>query len=496
MHSLIQQQWSVRAKPHTNCMKLPGTFHTHFHVRCYKVVVAFAISAMLSVSAGELRIGAAAMNITPPVGIGLAGYYFDRGAQGTNDDLFAKSIVIESDGEYAALVGVDLISTTRLMVETARKEIEKETAIPGGHVMISATHAHTGPVLVNRGSREDSQGGAADLSQRYSEGLPHRIAESVRLAFTRLKAAKVSAASVREENLSFNRRFFMQDGTVGWNPGKLNPKIVRPAGPTDPEVASLFFEAPQAKGAPELISVYVNFAMHPDTVGGDRFSADYPGALSRALAGFQGTNLVTLFANGTCGNLNHVDVNWADPQHGPGEAHRIGALLAADVMRGYRLRQPVAAGALRVRSEIVHLDLPENHPGDVERARAVTARYDSKSNAGFMEKVEAYRILDVEARHGKPQEVEVQVVALGNEIAWVSLPGEIFVELGLAIKNASPFRHTFIAELANGAVGYIPNRTAYPQGNYEVVSARCAAGSGERLVESAVRLLREAWAGK
>ena len=106
-----------------------------------------------------------------------------------------------------------------------------------------------------------------------------------------------------------------------------------------------------------------------------------------------------------------------------------------------------------------------------------------------MEKVEAFRVLDVAAREGRPHEVEVQVIALGDEAAWVSLPGEIFVELGLAIKKASPFRHTFIAELANGSIGYIPNHSAYAEGNYEPISARCAAGSGEMLVDSAIRQL-------
>ena len=79
---------------------------------------------------------------------------------------------------------------------------------------------------------------------------------------------------------------------------------------------------------------------------------------------------------------------------------------------------------------------------------------------------------------------------LGNEVAWVSLPGEVFTELGLAIKQDSPFPCTIVAELANALVGYIPSRRAYPQGNYEVVSARCAEGSGERLVDAAVKILK------
>lgn len=105
--------------------------------------------------------------------------------------------------------------------------------------------------------------------------------------------------------------------------------------------------------------------------------------------------------------------------------------------------------------------------------------------------VQALKVLDVAAQNGKPHEVEVQVITLGKDVAWVSLPGEVFTELGLAIKQDSPFATTIIAELANGLLGYIPSRRAYPQGNYEVVSARCGPGSGELLVDAAVKLLKE-----
>jgi hypothetical protein len=104
--------------------------------------------------------------------------------------------------------------------------------------------------------------------------------------------------------------------------------------------------------------------------------------------------------------------------------------------------------------------------------------------------VEAFRILDIESRKHQPYEVEVQVITLGKELAWVSLPGEIFVQLGLAIKDGSPFKVTSVHELANGSIGYIPTRQAYPQGNYEVISARCEQGSGELLVDAALSQLR------
>jgi len=83
----------------------------------------------------------------------------------------------------------------------------------------------------------------------------------------------------------------------------------------------------------------------------------------------------------------------------------------------------------------------------------------------------------------------VQVFTIGNHAAIVSLPGEIFVELGMSIRQGSPFPITGVAELANGSIGYVPNRVAYPQGEYEVLSARCAQGSGEILVDAALEML-------
>ncbi len=226
-----------------------------------------------------------------------------------------------------------------------------------------------------------------------------------------------------------------------------------------------------------------------------------PATLARCLADFKGPEMVTLFTAGCCGDINHIDVNWAEKQGGFDNAARMGIILAGEVLRAWPRLERVNDGALRVKTSPVRLDLAPVGPEDIAKARAVVARLDGPKTGQptFLETVKAFQVLDVEARGGKPIEVEVQVVALGDEVAWVSLPGEIFVELGLAIKQDSPFRHTIIAELANGAIGYIPARRSYAQGNYEVVSARCAEGSGERLVDAAVGLLkalhREATAG-
>ena len=116
---------------------------------------------------------------------------------------------------------------------------------------------------------------------------------------------------------------------------------------------------------------------------------------------------------------------------------------------------------------------------------------DAGRNVKFLDTVFAFKALDTAARKGKPLDAEVQVITLGKEMAWVGLPGEIFTELGMAIKRASPFPMTIIAELAHGPVTYFPDEAAAAQGNYEVVTSRVAIGSGERLVQAAKELLNE-----
>ncbi len=455
------------------------------------LVVMMALAVGGTARAGDLKAGAASVEITPKVGTPMAGYYYERASEGVHDPLWAKVLVLDIDGRKVALVSLDLIGTTTDMVTDARKEIEKRTGVKGADVMISATHAHTGPVLANRGEREDRFGAKNPLSVAWSEALPGKIADAVAKAESNLKPATLSAAHGRESTIAFNRRFHMTDGTVGWNPGKLNPKILKAAGTIDPDVAVLYLEAKDEKKTP--IATYVNHAVHLDNVGGTKFSADMPHTISDLLGRFKGPDMTTIYTSGCCGDVNHIDVKWAERQGGHENAARMGTILAAEVFKTWPRLQPCEnLGAVRVRTAKVKLPLAKISPGEVATARETVARMgQSKGTPAFMELVKAFQVIDVDDRKGQPIEVEVQVITLGDRVAWVSLPGEIFVELGLEIKQDSPFPSTIIAELANGAIGYIPSRRAYAQGNYEVVSARCAEGSGEMLVDAAVKMLKE-----
>ena len=109
----------------------------------------------------------------------------------------------------------------------------------------------------------------------------------------------------------------------------------------------------------------------------------------------------------------------------------------------------------------------------------------------FLERVRAYTIMDLQARSGETLPMEVQVFRLGSEVAIVGLPGEVFVDLGLAIKKASPFPTTLVIELAQDAPGYVPTRKAFQEGSYETVNSRILPGGGEMLLEAAVQTLNE-----
>ena len=109
----------------------------------------------------------------------------------------------------------------------------------------------------------------------------------------------------------------------------------------------------------------------------------------------------------------------------------------------------------------------------------------------FLEEVETNKIVDLHRHPGDTIPLEVQVFRLSDEVAIVTLPGEVFVEIGLAIKQASPFKTTMVIELANSTPAYIPTRKAFAEGSYETVNSRIQPGGGEAMVEAALKLLKE-----
>ncbi|XZE43678.1 neutral/alkaline non-lysosomal ceramidase N-terminal domain-containing protein [Pirellulaceae bacterium SH467] len=436
----------------------------------------------------SLRAGFAKVDITPTVPTPMAGYYQGRLSTETHDPLWCRATVMDDGSTRLAIVALDLITTTRWLTSETRARIAAKTSVPMEHVLISATHSHTGPVMYDpANARYQLLGNSNPATEKYMAELPDKIAGCVSEALANLTNVRVHAGVGEERDLAFNRRFFMSDGSVGWNPGKLNPKIVREAGPTD---ATLPIVAYYREGS-ELAGLLSNFSIHLDTVGGTQWSADMPYAMLQSLQEVVGERCHLQYSTGCCGDVNHIDVRRAFPQKGHAEAARIGTRLAGAVLRSWSDLPPAQGTKLHATSKLVTLPVAKHAAERVSWAKEIAEKSTQSPQPPFRDMVEAFRILDIEARNKEPYSVEVQVLSLGREIAWVSLPGEIFVQLGIAIKDGSPFRVTSVHELANGSIGYIPTQQAYPQGNYEVISARCDMGSGELLVDAALSQLRE-----
>jgi hypothetical protein len=441
--------------------------------------------------AAELQTGVSIADITPPVGYRMAGYFRERLNTGTHDPLLAKALVLHQGDQQAALVFCDLVGISRDVSERARKLAAKKTGIPAASILIAATHSHTGPLYAGA-LREyfHEQAIAAkgtDPHERvdYPTVLAEKIAEAIDRAHRSVQPVALSAGMARQEGLSFNRRFHMKDGTVVFNPGKLNPNIIRSAGPLDPDVGLL-----RLRASDKHLALLTVFALHLDTVGGTEYSADFPFYLERKLRPVLGEGGVSLFGAGTCGDINHIDVTKREPQSGQTEAERIGSALAETLRSALPMLRPQRSPHLAVRRDIVQAPLQKYGAEAIAQARKDMAKIGTR-DLPFLRQVETCKIVSLQMLPKETLPMEVQTFRLSDEVAIVGLPGEIFVELGLAIKKASPFPVTVVVELCNDAPGYVPTVKAFKEGSYETVNSRIQPGGGEKLVETATRLLRE-----
>ena len=450
------------------------------------------MACVLTMSAGgaaaqnaSLSVGLAEREITPPVGYRMDGYFAERLSTGTKDPLKARALVFQQGTTKMALVVADLLGVPQELTTEVRTLAAQKTGIPAANIAITATHTHTGPMFSGPRARLFSEQAAAKYgtdplaAMKYPESLRDRLVEVIVAADAGLSPAALEFVRPTEDRLSFNRRFHMKDGTVRFNPGVLNPDIVRAAGPTDPDLPFVLI---MKDGKP--IGSLTVFALHLDTVGGGtEYSADYPGHLEHEQRREFGEAFISVFGLGTCGDINHLDVSGRRRLH----SRLIGQQLAVNVLSA-RPRTPLATPALAAVSSRIALPLRTVTDTQVAAARAGMLKVGTPA-LPFLAQVELVATLDL-ARRGRTLDAEVQVFRLHPDLAIVLLPGEVFAELGLAIKQASPFTHTLVIELSNDNPAYIPTEKAFKEGSYETVNSRIAPGGGERLVTEAIRLLK------
>jgi neutral ceramidase len=473
------------------------------------LIVWLAVIAGPPFARAETRVGVAETEITPPHGFPMAGYYFERLAVGTHDPLKAKAIALIGDAEQAAIVVCDLTGVGADLTAEVRRRAVLRTGIPAANIVVCATHSHTAPDY-GRDLYEYLGPKAAAREPHYSETLINRIVEAIVSAKQAAGPVSLFAGSATQSTpISFNRRFVMRDGSIHTWMNFKNPEVVRSAGPIDPEVGLLLVRSAETK---KPLGLFSNFALHLDTVGGLYWSGDYPYYVEQELRKSLAPDLVSIFGNGCCGDINHIDPNRAEKN----KTEFIGRSLATTIEAAVGSLKPIEQPILRVEHSVVRLPLPEISPADVRRSEMLLKAARAGQKVDFFEHVTAYKTEMLDAlrnQHasGHPENylkfglshtlagsgdslpVDVHAICLGRDVAIVCLPGEVFVDLGAAIKRGSPFRTTLVVELSDCVETlYIPTRGAYAGGGYEVTNSAVQPGSGEMLVEAALRLLRTA----
>ncbi len=425
-----------------------------------------------------LHAGFARIDMTPPVGSEVPGGFAKRHSKGVHDPLWAEAAVFIRDSVQIAVVGIDEIMVPDDVVADARKQAESRCGVPGENILVAASHTHNGGPIV------DCLGSASDPV--YCKSVAVQIADAIVEAAANAVPARVSVGVGHEDSVSFNRRFKMKDGSVKTHPGKMNPDIIEPEGPMDPDVTVIAVE--DLEGT--LMGCIVNHALHGTLIGGTLTSADWPYYLRKTIRGGVGADIGVVFVNGACGDITQVDNRNPRPsEFGEAWCRRVGMTIGAEALKVLARAEFTGDVPIRAAVEILHLAIRDLAESD----EALLAREIPESGLGSGRE-EAYlreaRLVREMKTKSPTVPCEVQAIRIGNAVL-VANPTEFFCALGLAIKQASPLQPTLIAELANGYAGYCPTAEAFEGGGYEVRTARSsflAPEAGQAIVDAGVRL--------
>lgn len=370
---------------------------------------------------GLLEVGTAVSEINPIPGVFLSGFSARTEPHaGVHDPLQACALAArDASGTTAAIVVLDLLGVDTAMTAAIREAAAAQTGMPPEHIAVAATHTHGAPAVLT-----EAQLGPVSLA--YREAVIAAAAASVTAACAQLAPAALSFAIGEEHTVAHNRRV--------------------PGGVIDPAVPVLAVTRPDGAVA----GLVTGYACHPVVLGPNNLlaTADYPGFVRRALQGATGARDV-LFLTGCCGQIN-TGHSAADSIAGRGLERRT---FAAAAQIGDRLA--AAAGQALAQARPVHAWTATDHAVIRVARRTVSL---------------PFAPLAPGSEPPDPVTTEVLALSLAGAVL-VFLPGEVFVETGLALRAAYSGTPMLIAAYAHHNPGYIPAPTAFAAGGYEVDEA-------------------------
>lgn len=445
-------------------MKLPFLF----------AVLFFAASLHAQEKSG-LHAGTAAVEISPTV----VPFQLRSGASSyVHDPLHVRALAFQNGEGRAVIALVDDIGVSREMTDAAKAAVAEKTGWPVTAMLVSGTHTHTAP----KGG--DTSEGRIAYETRRREGVIAALTKAIES----LEPAEVGYSSDDEPSEVYNRRWHLKPGTMEPNPfGKIDEvqtnaprdKLLKPAGPTDPEVSIV--DVRTRRGQP--LGLLANYSLH--YVGGiptmkddkgkviGMASADYYGEFARIMPHRLGgsnppENFVAMMTNGTSGDINNIDFYGKRPPREPFEQARIVAAKTADA--AWRAVKKIGSydenPLVAMRQREVELTYRNMSVEEIAHALRLL-ELPKNDRASLHSKAMQYANATVQySEPDKKEKVIIQAIRIGDQ-AIVSLPFEVLVEIGLEIKEKSPFPDTFTISLANGGYGYLPPPHQHELGGYE-----------------------------
>jgi hypothetical protein len=401
----------------------------------------------------------------------IAGGIMPWKAQGHEAPLRASTIVLSKAGVTLAIVSCDVLFVQRDFADRAAQDIETKTGIPAQNILIHATHTHAAPSATRvHGYQRDNA---------FVEGLTKTIVDSVVQAHAQLNNATPADLWFRlgeESSVGQNSRMLMKDGSIFWI-GKTTD-AVRPTGPFDPELPVLQFTTSDRKP----IALLFNHSTH--TIGGRLAGKRSPAFYGLAAQELEAKNGgVHVFLEGASGSTHNLTLS-ADEmvtriknavEQATASAQRRPVPRLASIKEPFEFRVRTFDDAAE-ESTIAHFG---------------ATHYDDPKHAESLSEVFRIQRREVAPHQGQLKTTWLQTILIGD-IAIVGIPAEFFTRLGQEIKRQSPLRYTYVAELSNDWMGYVPDREGFKLGGYQVWTGNhsyCEPGTGERFVEAAVQQL-------
>lgn len=422
-----------------------------------------------------LRAGSAAVDISPTVfPITLRSGASDY----VHDPLHVRAVAMENGTGRVAIALVDDIGVSRETTDAAKAEVAAKTGWKVEEMLISGTHTHTAP----KGG--DTSEGRIAYEKRRRDGM----VEALTKAIESLEPAEVGYASDEEPDEVHNRRWYLKPETMDPNPFggydqvDTNPprdRLLKPAGPTDPEVSIIDVRTRKRKPLGFIANYSLHYVGGIPTVRNENgkeigmASADYYGEFARIMPYRIGgsnppANFVAFMTNGTSGDINNIDFEGTRPPRAPFEQVRIVAAKTADA--AYRAVKKIESydenPLIAMRQREVELKYRNMSVEEVEHALSLL-KLPKSERAKLHDKAISYANATVQySEPDKTEKVLIQAIRIGEQ-AIVSFPFEVLVEIGLEIKEKSPFPNTFTISLANGGYGYLPPPNQVELGGYE-----------------------------